>query len=105
MNLINKENNYNTDYLFNIVYADIEISSILNKDIPSIRKNPKLLSKKTKTQTIERTVQLLDQNNLYPNKDIHDRKLSTYIPKHDNKKTYWISKVLIHKQISKTKTI
>jgi hypothetical protein len=104
MNLINK-NEYAEGYEFNIVYAEIEISSILSKDIPAIRKNPKLLSKKTKTQTIKDTVQLLDQENLFPNKATHDRKLSTYINKQDKKRTYWISKVRIHKQISTTKKL
>jgi len=104
MNLINK-NEYANGYEFNIVYATIEISSILNTDISKVRKNPSLLSKKSKTQTVENTVQLLDQENLFPNKATHDRKLSTYIPKDHNKRTYWISKVHIHKQISKTKLI
>jgi hypothetical protein len=102
MNLINKKIKYNENYKFNIVLANMEIGSILKKHIPEVKRNPKLLKTKTKTIKINNVVLLLDEKNLFPNKKTYDRKLLTYLPKKEEKKTYWISKVQVLKQISKT---
>lgn len=107
-NLISKAK-YKEGYDYNIAYCNITISYVENKYLDSIRKNPKLLAKHQKSLEPFESLMKLDQDNLIPGKDVHDRKMKFVLSQLDitqaqqSKKTYWISDLNITKILSKTK--
>jgi hypothetical protein len=106
MKLYKKELHYLDDHLFDIAICDVTISFIETKYRETITKNPKLLSKYQKDIPLTNCLLILDKDNMVPTKQIHDRKIKTFLRDNNVKIkddcTYWMSKITKVKDIGDT---
>lgn len=107
MKLYKLKINYFDEQNFGIYICNITISFIDNKYINKIKQEPKLLNKFKQDITIDDVMLTLDQDKFIPSKEMHDRKIRSFIKKSNHKldenKTYWISNINVIKEIGETK--
>lgn len=107
MKLYKDKINYFEEQNFNIFICNVIISYVNNKHISKIKKQPSLLKKYQLDITVNDVMLVLTTENIIPSKDMHDRKIKTFLRnmgiKQNDQNSYWISKIEKIKEIGDTK--
>ena len=97
MKLYKDKINYFDEQKFEIFICNVVISFINNKYIDKVKENPSVLNKFKLDIIIDDVMLVLTEDNKVPSKQMHDRKIKSFIKtsnhKYDNNNTYWLSSI------------